>query len=540
MPRSLLVQQHAHNVVLPVLILAATLCVSDSAVSQETTSNRSTSKVSGPYPRLPGAASKAPSWLGSEAPFDVAKFFAAPPRDRNAAPLYLDALFEFSDELAPCFPEGPERERRRQVAKDRSKNFNDRMQPFYNKPETELPMELAEEVIKPYEVGFRKLQEAQRRDQCVFETGFGIDALEPHAQATRVVTRIATLRVQRSVRRGDFDGAIRDIELILRLIRDLQHRGGVISQLVASAVTNVVGFTMVPAILSSPDLKTKDCDKLVKVLVTHDQKSTDGYAEGLRKAYVDTRATLRDLVLHQRELGAKLGVKPGASVTNAILTGAIGRREAGSEIPADVDARLARTTPALLAQHEREIERYYRTALSFDGLPAATLLTKLPSLPKVAGSDPISLVTAKLVDPQIFEPLVTAVARGRATLRAVQCLVAVRRWQLAHKAFPRSLRTAVGDAGLRSIPIDPYDGQPLRMAMISDQPIVYSVGRDGKDDGGQKDSKYDTQKGDLLYHLPAIEAHRPIRPARNRFERARASIRLCVIAAPGGIMGLRS
>ena len=77
----------------------------------------------GPYPRLPGAVTKAPDWIGDDAPFDVKKYFAAVPRDRNAAPLYLDALFEFGSEVAVCFPEGPERERRRQAADDRTKRY---------------------------------------------------------------------------------------------------------------------------------------------------------------------------------------------------------------------------------------------------------------------------------------------------------------------------------------------------------------------------------------------------------------------------------
>ena len=49
-------------------------------------------KSSGSYPRLPGAVTKAPAWLGADAPFDVVKFFVAVPRDQNAAPLYLEAL----------------------------------------------------------------------------------------------------------------------------------------------------------------------------------------------------------------------------------------------------------------------------------------------------------------------------------------------------------------------------------------------------------------------------------------------------------------
>jgi hypothetical protein len=50
-------------------------------------------------PRLPGAVTKAPAWLAADAPFDLAKFFQPVPRDQIAAPLYLDALFEFGSEL---------------------------------------------------------------------------------------------------------------------------------------------------------------------------------------------------------------------------------------------------------------------------------------------------------------------------------------------------------------------------------------------------------------------------------------------------------
>ena len=76
-------------------------------LGQEGGSVRKGSMPGGPYPRLPGAVTKAPVWIGNEAPFDIARFFAAPPRDRNAAPLYLDALFEFGSELESCYPAGP-------------------------------------------------------------------------------------------------------------------------------------------------------------------------------------------------------------------------------------------------------------------------------------------------------------------------------------------------------------------------------------------------------------------------------------------------
>lgn len=154
-----------------------------------------------------------------------------PARDRNAAPLYLDALFEFSAGMDRCFPLGPQRDRRPEAAAERRKHYDDMMKPAYDDPKTKFSPAKVDELVKRYDVGFRKLAEAQRRDRCVFESsltsGFGPDvfATIPHIDAARMVTRIASLRVQSAVQRGDFDGATRDVETVIRLAGDLRPQG---------------------------------------------------------------------------------------------------------------------------------------------------------------------------------------------------------------------------------------------------------------------------------------------------------------------------
>jgi hypothetical protein len=92
------------------------------AIAQNATS-RASFRVS--HPRLPGAVTKVPAWIATNAPFDVARFSEPVPPHKNAAPLYLNKLFEFSSELVICFTEGPERARRSQAAKVRSNRQND-------------------------------------------------------------------------------------------------------------------------------------------------------------------------------------------------------------------------------------------------------------------------------------------------------------------------------------------------------------------------------------------------------------------------------
>lgn len=103
----------ASKIALGAVRTAVLFLVAIAAIGQEVSVRTSTR---GTYPRVPGAVTKAPAGVGADAPFDVNAFFKAVPREKNAAPLYLDALFEFAADVEVCFPAGPERDRRTQAA----------------------------------------------------------------------------------------------------------------------------------------------------------------------------------------------------------------------------------------------------------------------------------------------------------------------------------------------------------------------------------------------------------------------------------------
>ena len=430
----------------------------------------------GPFPRLPGAVTKAPDWIGTEAPFDVARFFDAPPRERNVAPLYLDALFEFDPGMAICFPEGPERERRRQAAEDRVRRHVELDRAIRSDPVAVQP-EQVDAVITMYESGFRKLAEAQRRDRCVFEPGLGSDAPLPHAHAARQVARIASLRVRRAVERGDFDAAIGDVEAVLRLVRDLGPRGAMIHHLFAAAITQVACLDLVKTILADPGLRVDHCDRLLKAFLNHEAGWRDDYVEGLRGEYVIGRIEIRKLL--QRQASA-----------------------AGPRSPAD------------LARVVLDMNDFYRTLLELDGLPYAARLGKISALKNPQVADPWSRML-ELLRPALLS-FTQQSGRRVASVRATECLIVMRRWQLMHRGLPRALLVAAREAGLKAVPIDPYDGRPMRVAVVEGQSAVYSIGKDGRDDGGRKDSRYDTQPGDLIYRLPPLEQPRRTSPADAR------------------------
>ena len=52
------------------------------------------------------------------------------------------------------------------------------------------------------------------------------------------------------------------------------------------------------------------------------------------------------------------------------------------------------------------------------------------------------------------------------------------------------------------MPLNPYDGRPIRFAVVDDLPTVYAIGQDGRDDGGSVDNLRTPDSGDVVLRLP--------------------------------------
>ncbi len=95
-----------------------------------------------------------------------------PPPEQNAAPLYLDALFEFAPELAVCFPQDAETARRKAVAERRSKAI-DELSPHTARTRVSVPSKAIDDIVDELEPALRRVEAAQRRPRCVFESAIG-------------------------------------------------------------------------------------------------------------------------------------------------------------------------------------------------------------------------------------------------------------------------------------------------------------------------------------------------------------------------------
>jgi hypothetical protein len=86
--------------------------------------------------------------------------------------------------------------------------------------------------------------------------------------------------------------------------------------------------------------------------------------------------------------------------------------------------------------------------------------------------------------------------RDRGRLEAARCTIAIYVYERKHGARPERLDQLVEAKILPEVPRDPFDGKPLRYSR--DRGIIWSVGRDGKDNGGRKPAR---GEGDALLDL---------------------------------------
>ena len=99
-----------------------------------------------------------------------------------------------------------------------------------------------------------------------------------------------------------------------------------------------------------------------------------------------------------------------------------------------------------------------------------------------------------LVSAQLFPAFGSAVekdAENVALLRAARTALAVERFRLANRKLPENL-DSIAPSFLEVIPADPFDGKPIRFKKLTKGYVVYSIGKDAKDNGGKEKGDSET------------------------------------------------
>lgn len=173
-----------------------------------------------------------------------------------------------------------------------------------------------------------------------------------------------------------------------------------------------------------------------------------------------------------------------------------------------VTDEIRKGDPATRAQWRAKAEKLFRDW--FQRAKEASVPGRMAGLAGLAAdakrmsespADPAEAFAAMIVEG--LPGSVRSIARREAALQGVRMLAAVARYRFDAKRSPAAITDLVPEY-LPAIPVDPFDGKPMRYAAEGAGYRVWSVGPDLADDGGKTpldDEKEDASGRDLIWEM---------------------------------------
>ncbi len=501
-------------------------------------------------PRIPDGWTELPKWAEQGLPFDAKSYYAIEESENREPlyfEAFLEFDYREGSYFFPGLEHQSDFQAKRDVdrtRRDRVYKFLDRISDeqahFRLSPENRQE---AEEILALYQSGFEKLDAAQERRHCFFHSEIDPFGFDVHHSVSREVAWLLGIRCLLDL---DTGRAVRNARIGLQLKRDLQRLGSDSGQMTDVAVEGICFRWMVHPVLEHKDLTNQLMNELCTVLVEHysEQKSVDPFIEAARYEHLMFRNLLR--TLENGEFAASVkkrsedyGLKNVNSVPGLIISELtmFWDYEINSTVLEDEISTLSKKNPAIAEAAEKfveakremeekrtEIEKLVNEDRSDNAVLGPFLLGALASMTAEDYKNEIAVLDTRyrqiesasalpfpkstseleiLADNwttddawkktkilKWFKPkFVLHSIRRKSTLRtnAYLCLAAAIKWQRDHEgSSPENLIDALRGIGISEIPVEPYSGAPLKMTVIDDRVVIYSVGPDGDDDHAAK------------------------------------------------------
>jgi hypothetical protein len=311
--------------------------------------------------------------------------------------------------------------------------------------------------------------------------------LLPDQQEARAIASLLRYDVLRRARAQDMKGALESCRGVLNAGRSLDDEPIAISQLVRIACVSIA-CGCVERVLAQGEPEEADLKAMQALLELEDQHPTMLIACRGERAFAHAAFEgIERGTINAGDLGGG-----DRNLRQRFFFWRAGRR-AFREHPHMLEVLTERVEAARLPLHEQgEADRRFTEAMR--SLREDAVLTRLllPALQKIS----------------------EATRRKAAQVRCAAVVLAAERYRRAHKRWPATL-AELTPKYLAAVPLDPFDGKPLRYRRAADGVIVYSVGHDGIDNGGVLDRENLNRPGvDLGYQLWDVAKRRqPPRPA---------------------------
>jgi hypothetical protein len=203
--------------------------------------------------------------------------------------------------------------------------------------------------------------------------------------------------------------------------------------------------------------------------------------------------------------------KDGKIKLSALMTGP------SSGPKSEITEWLLNRLPTRVAGGQPELLRLMTRNVETAKLPVETQGPAFAAIEQEAKGSSAAFV--RLLMPAIAK-VTLAHRRSQAQMCCALVGIAAERYRIAHGHWPAALAVLCKDGLLPVVPADPFDGRPLRLKVLPDGVLIYSVGTDGVDNGGVINRENPVATGtDLGFQLWDVRARRqapmPVRAANN-------------------------
>lgn len=301
-----------------------------------------------------------------------------------------------------------------------------------------------------------------------YQSGF------PHSfSGYQKLARLSTLRGLSQIKQGSASAGLNTMFETLSIGQKIQHsNSGLIGHLFGTAIKNI-GFQGLQTAASKIDMPPTISAAFRNQLAAYPY-DTEGLKEGLRQEYF-ANAYLLDSIAS----GKIDKIYPPDSSDSATLA-------LRNNIKSGVKNNYLfqpNKTKLLYAN-------LFRSQIKNADSPCTGIsLSVIPKKP-LAASDIATLYFKQNgigevlfnAGATIFDGVVNSKCIQAVELNATELLFALRAYETEKGSLPTSLDQIV-PAYIHSIPIDPHDGVPLKYSALNK--IIYSIGKDKKDDGGK-------------------------------------------------------
>lgn len=323
------------------------------------------------------------------------------------------------------------------------------------------------------------LHQAAALPACRFDHDFAHPSFEmllPELSKARSAGRLLRLAARSELAQGRVDNALDAIRDLLHLSRHMTGTPTLINMLVAISIETMARDTLaevLPAVTRPAQLSAVDLGD-----AGYMQRNLRRSLEGEEAAAL---AMLSGIGTGRYTFGELTAMADGSTVLN-------GTR----------DRPLAALFRVFLLPDEIQNYRHYM---------ADTRKAALEPYFKVQASlhETENTITHMGLLMRLLAPSLNGcfkqVAKSSAQHSTAQVAMALTAYRLDHGQYPGKLDLLV-PAYLDEVPLDPFDGKPLRLIAKPDELVIYSVGPDGKDDGGTPiDHHNGKETGDLPFGL---------------------------------------